>query len=239
VAAGRGAEWLGQGWALFRQAPLVWLLALIFMAGVQLLLSLVPLLGGLASQLVAPVLAAGLLAFSRGVAERGEAEFDALLAGFRERLGPLLLLGLLNIAFMVLIMLLAGGMLAAVTGTSILHLDVARNPDQLLQELAGAGLGLALVLLVTLALVLLVGAAMWYAPALVFLAGLQPMDALRESLRAGLHNWLPLLVFSLLAMVLMVVAVLPLGLGLLVAVPLLGAAYYPSVVDLFGQREAI
>lgn len=234
VGAGRGAQWVSEGWALFRPAPLIWIVILLLMLVVNTLLQAVPVAGGIVSVLLGPVLGVGLAAFSRGIAEHGAADVNLLFAGFRDRLSPLLGVALLNLA------LLMGIALFVLLGLlMVLGGGLPGDPDHLLRALVAAGLGAVIVALLALALLVPVMAAAWYAPALVFFAGLGAGEAMRESLRACLCNWAPMLVYGALGMLLLVLGSLPLGLGLLVVMPVLAASYYPSFVDIFGRRPGL
>ncbi len=75
--------------------------------------------------------------------------------------------------------------------------------------------------------------AYWFAPILVAFHELAPLDALKLSFRACLHNILPFSVYALISMVLLILAVIPLGLGLLVLIPTMTASLYVSYRDIF------
>lgn len=69
-------------------------------------------------------------------------------------------------------------------------------------------------------------AAFLFATPLVGFDRLPIATALRLSFNASFRNWLALLVWSLLALALILVGALTFGLGLLVVVPVLTASYY-------------
>ncbi len=75
--------------------------------------------------------------------------------------------------------------------------------------------------------------AFWFAPALVFFNNMSPVDALKASFNACLKNTLPFLVYSLIVMVLMFFAALPVGLGFLLLIPVLSGSVYVSYRDIF------
>lgn len=75
--------------------------------------------------------------------------------------------------------------------------------------------------------------AVWFAPALIFFNNMSPVEALKASFNACLKNALPFLVYSLIVMVLMFFAALPVGLGLLVLIPVLSGSAYVSYRDIF------
>jgi uncharacterized membrane protein len=74
---------------------------------------------------------------------------------------------------------------------------------------------------------------MAWAPALVSVHQMNPFDAVKHSLRAAVRNWLTLLIFAFIAGVLMMVAIIPLGLGLLVWGPVMIIATWASYREVF------
>ncbi|WP_303785848.1 BPSS1780 family membrane protein [Azovibrio restrictus] len=211
-------DWLRQGWALFSASPGLWLgQTLLFLLGL-LVPATVPLLGLLVSALLLPLLGAGMLSACQRSA-RGEAPAPAdLLAGFRDRGGGLVLLGLLH--------------LLGLAGITLLLWSIGNGA----QQAAGFGslLGgwllnglLAVILFLPLAM------AFWFAPALVLFHRMSPLQALKASFGACLKNWLAFLVFGLLLSILLFFAALPLGLGFLVLIPVLFGALHASYRDIF------
>ena len=61
VDAGRGWGWITEGWRLFASAPGVWIVILLIYLGINVVLSLIPLIGGLAYLLLSPVLTLSLI----------------------------------------------------------------------------------------------------------------------------------------------------------------------------------
>ena len=88
-------------------------------------------------------------------------------------------------------------------------------------------------LLVGAALLAPLMAALWFAPALVYFHNEPPLTALKVSFFACLKNWLPFLVYGVLLLILLLIAAIPLGLGLLVAGPMTLISGYTSYRDLF------
>ena len=109
VATDRGLGWWTDAWALFMRNPVMWVvLGLIFIVA-MMAVGMVPLLGGVVIALVLPALAGGWMLAARKVQEGGALEVGDLFLGFQgERIGPLLVLGALLLAAMVVIGLVAG-----------------------------------------------------------------------------------------------------------------------------------
>ncbi|PAT00476.1 MAG: hypothetical protein BSR46_02755 [Candidatus Dactylopiibacterium carminicum] len=62
---------------------------------------------------------------------------------------------------------------------------------------------------------------------------MHPIEALKASFIGCLRNWLPFLIYSLLMLVLLTLGLVPLGLGLLVVLPLSFASMYVSYRDIY------
>lgn len=237
VDTGRGASWIGEGWSLFKAAPLMWMVAMIVLLAIQIALGLIPVLGSIISMLIGPMFMVGVLAFAHGIAQNNGAEIGSLFAGFKDRMGSLVGIALLYLVLVIVAMALT--LLAAYFIFDGAQLFSAASPEEgfanMLRDVSGTQI--LLLVLIMMALMLPVVAAYWFAPGLVFFAGLGVGDAMKQSLSASLRNWLPFLVYGLLSILVMLLGTLALVIGLLlVAMPVLVASYYASFRDIFGQK---
>ncbi len=194
-AAGRGVAWLRESWAMFGRARLPWL-ALIALYYLVILLAnwiagiVHPVAGQVATMLLKPVFAVGLLAAAWSQ-ERGERPRPRdLFRGFSANLGALLTLGAALVA----------GVFAALATASLiagsLLAEVFAGPQPPPEELLGnARLQFALLAGATVALPVML--ALWFAPALVVFQDASARTALGASLRAALANWKPIAVYAL------------------------------------------
>ena len=78
VAGERAMQWLIEGWRGFMAAPGVWLDMTVVFLLIQLVLGMIPFLGGLAAAFLAPVLTAGLLFGCRDQAAGQPVQFETL-----------------------------------------------------------------------------------------------------------------------------------------------------------------
>jgi uncharacterized membrane protein len=233
VGAGRGWDWIVEGWRLFTQAPGLWIVMLLIYLVINIVLSFIPLVGPVASTLITPALIGGML-YGADVLARGQAlAVPHLFQAFQDqqRLGPMLTLGALLLGACVLLVLVAGGIIVGGALSSGV-LNGGLNDDQMVALMAGSGL---IVLLFVLVVGLAIAMALFYAIPLVMLAGQAPWSAVKDSFSAGLNNFLPLLVFGLIYLGLSVLAVSPLGLGFLVLLPVTFGAVYASYRDVFSD----
>ncbi|MFZ1643478.1 MAG: BPSS1780 family membrane protein [Candidatus Contendobacter sp.] len=239
VDAGRGWAWIVEGWQLFVQAPGIWIVILLIYLGISVVLSFIPFVGGLAYMLLSPVLIGGML-YGAAAQARGEAlEIAHLFRGFQdqERMGPLVLLGLISLAgyvlmALVVIVFMGGGL---IMGATLDSTGTVVPPEAMGGLLAGAGLIALLIILVLGALITMV---LFYGVPLVMLAGQNAWPAAQDSVAACWINMLSLLVFGLIYLVLAVVATIPFGLGFLVLGPVTIGAVYASYRDVFGEAPA-
>jgi uncharacterized membrane protein len=236
VAAGQGWQWLVEGWGLFLKAPGIWIITLVIYLGISVLLSLIPMLGGVAEALLTPALTGGMIYGAAALAADQDMEIQHLFRAFqdRERMGPMLTLGALLLAGYLIVGLVAGWAVSSMLGGGMMEGTDRLNEDAMLRVFAGGGaFGLLLVLLMAV----LITMAMFYAVPLVMLAGEPPLRSLQESFSACLLNVLPFLVFSLIYVVLALVAAIPLGLGFLVLGPVTFGAIYASYRDVFAKES--
>lgn len=226
VGAGQGWTWIAEGFGLFKKAPGIWIALVVILFVILVVLAFIPLLGAIATFLVVPVFVGGLLLGCRALQGGGELEVAHLFEGFKAHTGNLIVLGALAIAGWIVVMLPvvvivgAGSFLAALRG------DAA--------GVVALGGSFMLAWLVALALSIPIYMALWFAPALVVLRGMAPIEAIKESFLGCLKNVLPFLVYSIVLMVLGIVAAIPLGLGWLVLGPTLIASVYVSYRDIYG-----
>jgi uncharacterized membrane protein len=231
--ASEGVDWVSRGWALFRAAPLMWVLFFVIYLIIQVALGFIPILGTFAGYLAAPVFAGGIALGCRSIETGGELEIEHLFGGFQRATGNLVVVGLLYVVGVLGILVV----FAAFAGFSVVSAFIVGGEERALETLAAASLPLVLGALVCSLLFVPIMAAYWFAPALVVLHGMKPVDALRESLFACFRNVLPFLLYSVVMLVLLVVAVIPIGLGLLVWVPLLMASTYASYRGVFTEPD--
>jgi uncharacterized membrane protein len=238
VGASRGLSWISEGWTLFKAAPVMWIVALLILFGVQMVLGLIPILGSLVSIVIGPFFMAGMLAFAHGIAQGEDADLGKLFIGLQQKTGALIAVALVYFLIILgLIVVFGIGVFVMLGGAAALS---AASPEAMVSSLlAGGGvMGFVLLLLVFFAVAMLVAAAYWYAPGLVLYTDLGAVDAMKESFRACLANWVAFLVYGFVGLLVILGGMLALVIGFfLVSLPLLMASYYISFRDLFG-REA-
>lgn len=231
VSPAHALKWLAAGWRLFIGNPGVWLAQTLIFIIILSALGLVPLIGWAAAPVALPVLAAGMVAGAHAQAAGKRVRVDHLFDGLRLHAGNLLLVG----GFHLLGALIAAMVAAAIGGSAVLT-------GMVIGAFAGMGLAAGGVMFGVLVFTVLWGLlmmALWFAPALVMLQDVAPLDAMKISARACFRNLLTFIVFGALLYVLAWVAMLPAGLGVFVLVPVLAGALEAAWRDTFSPPRAL
>lgn len=225
--AGAGTRWLGDAWRLFKASPGIWIAIILALGGGAIVLQMIPVAGAILPGLLYPMLTAGLMLGCDALQHGRPLRFNHLFAGFGERLAPLL-------TFTVLYFLVSSAVSAAVW-IPLLGLD------GYLGFLGGDVEGIDMsafwfTFLINMVVSLPLFAAYWLALPLIALNQMDPLTAVKLSLLGCLKNILPLIVLSVLTILMMIAAAIPLGLGMLIALPILFASMYTSYRDIFYRR---
>ncbi|HEX7557981.1 MAG TPA: BPSS1780 family membrane protein, partial [Usitatibacter sp.] len=229
--AGDGVKWIGDGWPYFTKAPLMWILALVILIVIWVVLSFLPYIGWIAKQLVMPVFYAGLMVACRSLERGGEFEIEHLFAGFKTQFVNLMVVGFIYLVAQLLLLLV----FLFFAGFGVLGAVLAGNVENVQAALAGSLVAFLLGALVVLALLVPVLMAYWFAPVLVIMHGTAPIEAMKASFGACLRNFIPFLLYGIVMLVLCVVAMVPIGLGLLVWIPLCVTSTYAAYRDIFTE----
>ena len=230
--AGAGMRWVSQAWTLFKARPGLWIGMALAVLLIMMVLSMIPGLNFVLS-LGFGVIIAGFVISAYELDENQNLEFAHLFAGFQRNLGQLLLLGVLYLAAILVIGIIAAVVFLVFGGISggmgaWMHADSSAWG-------AGMIMGLMLGCLVFLALVVPVAMAIWFAPALVALHAMPAIDAMKLSFQACWANIMAFLVYGLVLVGLSILALLTLGLGYLVLLPVIYITYYTSYRDVLTE----
>jgi hypothetical protein len=228
VAAGNGWQWIRGGFELFRQNPVIWIALFFIYLLICMGMSIVPIIGPILVNLLAPVFMAGFMLGCQALESGEELEINHLFAGFKQNTAQLITVGGFYLAGMIVI----AGVIFVTAGGAVLALG---EPEHAMQAGADAD-KLLLPLLLLLALMLPLIMAYWFAPTLVVFHGISAADAMKLSFAACLRNILPFTVYSLACMLLLLLAAIPLGLGLVVMIPTMTASLYVSYKDIFSEE---
>lgn len=218
---------------MFKEAPGSWVACFVLFCVIMIVLMVIPILGNIAGALLSPVLIGGLMLGCRELARNEELMVAHLFAGFKEKRWPLLTLGALEFALSLVVMLVAAAIVFMTAGAVYVGVLMGQAPDAGVTLEPGFWIGAAVLMLVVIALFIPVSMAVWFAPPLVAIDGVEPIAALKWSFFACLKNIGSFLVYGLVFCVLAIVASIPLGLGWLVLGPVLIGSVYAAYRDIF------
>ncbi len=227
--ASLGWGWLKCGWNLFARDYGTWFLMFILLALIGILLSFVPAIGSIALTVMMPVFMGSYMSAARTLETGGNITVGNLFTGFREKSSRnrLLVLGALYVVTEIVLLLVVFFLLG---GPALMEAseDGTIDPATVVMT-SGMSFGMLLAMLAAM----LVAMAFLFAPALVMLDGLSPVDAIKTSFTACLSNILALLVFGLIYTLLAILALLPMGLGFLILIPVTILAVYCAYQSVF------
>src|SRR5687767_2910795 len=223
--AGHGWTWITEGWELFKRQPGLWIGMVLLLFVIMIAAAFLPVIGGFLMTLFGPVFAAGIVIGCKALDSGGELELGHLFAGFRERTGTLIGVGAIYLGASLVVMLVVGLSM----GVGMSAMMGQGDP----QQVAAMGLTMVLSMLIVFALLLPVIMAIWFAAPLVVFHDYGAWEAMKGSLSGCLKNILPFLWYSVVLMLLGVLASLPLMLGWLALGPVLAASLYTSYRDIY------
>ncbi len=224
VPAGNAWAWIVSGFHLFKANPAMWIILLVIYLAIMIPISLLPVIGSVVSTLLAPVFAAGMMWGCQALTRNQDLEINHLFEGFKKNTAQLIAVGGI---YMVSLLVIAVFVVLALDKETIELLVQGKdlNPAQASEMI--------LPILVALLFIMPIMMAYWYAPVLAGLNNLSAVDAMKLSFAACLKNMLPFLLYGLIFMGILILAIIPFGLGLLVAVPVMMTSLYTSYVDVF------
>lgn len=234
VPIGHGWAWITRGFWHFTTNPLAWILAILVFIGLSMVMALIPFIGGILTTIMGPVFSGGLMLGAKAQDRGADFRLEHLFAGFSNNGGQLALVGLLYLVGTLIVAALVGIFIAGSIAPMMLEIDptmIGGEDPQQAVNLMGPSMMLAIFVTTLLFIPLMM--ALFFAPALVALNGMSAIAAMRLSFFGCVKNLLPLLVYGISALALTVLAIIPLGLGLLVLWPTLLGAMYVAYRDIF------
>jgi uncharacterized membrane protein len=225
------AEWYWAGWALFKKNPAIWVLFTLIWLMLAFVLLPIPLIGPIAWWVTTPVLYGGYHLAARELEHGRTPVVRHLFQGLLEKgkRGRLLTIGVITLAALVILFVVFGAESQMERGSV--------NPDHV--RSFGEWLNLFLRALLVAMVFGVSGMGIIYSSPLVLFTPIEGFEAVMTSFEACWTNWRVLLAFFGVFIVLALGAVLTLGLGFLVVIPVAYCASYQSYKSLFGEPEGV
>ncbi|MEN8179223.1 MAG: BPSS1780 family membrane protein [Pseudomonadota bacterium] len=228
VPTGNAVTWLATGWAHFKQNPFAWILALVVWFLLAMVVSMIPLLGGIVVNLLTPIITAGFIIGCRAQDDGDDFTVGHLFAGFSTNAGQLVLVGVIYFGVMILLTIVLMGGFFGLVGMQTME---PQDPEMMMSLVTSPAV-LGAILLGSL-LFIPVMMAYIFAPALVALNDLKAIEAMKLSFSGCWKNMLPFTVYGLLALIMLIIGSIPAGLGLLIVLPVLTASIYAAYQDIY------
>ncbi len=223
IPVGAAIDWFKTSWPLVKKDFKTWLLIMLMLLVVGFVLSLLPWVGSIVISLFSPVIMGGLLVGIHASATQNKPlTIDTLSAGFNDKLINLIIIGAIATAISFIVAAISGEVNSDYTAKAINN-TVERQDT----------LGYILYTLFETFLNIVFMLAFFFTTPLIVFNNLSIMDAIKASFNAGVKNILPLVVYSIIATILVVLGALPLLLGLLVVIPLVIVSNYYAYRDVF------
>ncbi len=233
VQAMQGGLWIRQAWGYFKAAPLGWMSLVGGWIMVTFGMMFIPLFGPIASNILQPVFFAGLMLACRKQDSGKMPAIPDLFAAFRGNLRALVIVGsvLLGLELLIFVLIETLGFPVLALSEDGNSINFATFQTSLENNLGPLFLGLAL-------LALLKGA-LWFAPPLLAFHNMSAAHAMRWSLFAFLSNFSAVFVYSVLIVAMYMLALLPWGAGLFIAMPLMVISNYTGYQAMFREEEPV
>jgi uncharacterized membrane protein len=228
VPAGAWLQWYSDAWSLFKQHALQWVLMMLAFMLLSLLVSIIPLVGVAVVSLFSPVLLGGMMLAAQKVDAGQSIGVADLFSVFKEplRRKRLIIVGALGLLMVLLNMLIMA-----------LYMGGVMSLAQIGEIGPGSLIGMLVGMLAISGLGFLWSMALFFGLPLLALEDIEPVAALKSSLKACLRNWLSLTLYGLASVIVVFVAIIPFGLGLLVALPFLICTLYTAYVSIYGVSD--
>ena len=232
VRAASGARWIGEAFRIYRTRPLTWTGLAFGWLVITFGLLLVPIVGGIAANLLQPAFFASFSLAARRQQNGERVEMGDLFLGFRTNLRALVNVGMVELgaAFVIVLALSFAAGPGSAPAIEPGSTPTAEDISRMLQD-KGWFIFAAFVLFA------IVKGSLWFAPPLIAFHGLSAMHAIRWSLYAALSNVGSMLVYLFVLCAIYFLAALPWFLGFLLALPVMCLSTYTGYRDVF-EREA-
>lgn len=236
-----GFSLFSDAWKIYKQAPVKWifvtLVLFIILFSLMIGLAFIPFVGSLLGMVIMMPLTAGLYIASEEVSRGEGLKFSHIFFGLKKNTGKLLGFGL---AYTILYILSLAVPLLLFGFLDLLPMFLGTEADP--EALAAGPAALAenpeqffLVILSMMLMMMLTIMLYWFAVPLIAFQNQGVLQAMTNSFKGCLKNIWPLTLYGLAMIFWMFVAILPVGLGLLVLMPVMYITIYTGYRRIFTE----
>lgn len=220
----QGKQWLINGWNLFKKKPLTWVFMLLIF-DIFMIVSSNFFIGKFIAALFMPVLAGGVFIAFDNMSRDETIGLENLFSVFNNKpiLKELITVGIIGVAMVALTLVLL-----YLTGTEY-EVKVAGTTDVYETETKGS--------VYTSIVSFFWPCALIFSIPLVAINKVNAIPALKQSLQGLVLNIVPMFIFAVMIFLLAIVSILPVGLGLLVLIPVLFGAVYTGFKEIYAETD--
>jgi uncharacterized membrane protein len=226
--ASAGVDWIKEGYSYFKQGPVTWIGMVFLFFAITIVLSLIPLVS-IILNIFNPVFIAGFMLACYKLSRSESFGIEDLFAGFKRNFGRLAAVGAVYLVSVVVIGGVFLGLMFGVMDQEQLEIMAQTQDPAILFSNS------FLLMLIFILLISVVMMAYIFAPALIMLHDIRPMEAMKLSFIGCWRNMLPLLVYGIVATVLGFIAMIPFGLGLFILMPVLTASIFSAYRQIYTE----
>jgi uncharacterized membrane protein len=220
VTIEQSVGWLKSGFSLFSKTWLTWIVGGVAFFVAFFILNLIPLIGQLLTMALGPLVSVGVIMAIHNFRNGQSSSIGQIIEAVKGKLSPVIVVILVNIGLSLISAVVIGG---GVTMGAI------GGQQSMATGWAVAGLGI----IVGLAIGFMIFLANVFSLPLIALTNISGVDAVKASISANISNIVPMLVYGVISFVLFFLAMIPLGLGLIVVIPMSIGAIYFATKDIF------
>ncbi len=230
ISASGGIDWIKEGFFYFKQAPLGWIGMMLLFLIITIVLSVIPLVS-IVVNIINPVFVAGFMIACYRLSQGEPFDFKDLFAGFKKNFGRLAAVGLIYLISIIVVVAITFGLMFVVVGQEQMA-TMVQAPDP-----ASLGIPVLIFFLVMVGFMSAVVMAYIFAPALVVMHDVTAVEAMKLSFKGCMRNIVPFLLYGIVSMILMILAMIPFGLGMLILMPVLTASIFAAYRQIFTESS--
>lgn len=195
---------------------------------ISIILSVIPIVGQLVSLVIAGPLSLAYAIFTHRLHTNQSTEFSNFFDGFK-KFGSLFATYILQLIIYLIIMLPA----IFIIGFSFFMNMASGDPEAIMDSMDSFAAN-SILFLVLIAIFIYVAISLRWSLQLNYFHNYSPVDSIKQSFRLVNKNWFAHFGFMFLCVLIAILGVLALFVGLLVAIPVIGAADYHGFADVTG-----